>query len=96
MIVDTTFLTVTILSDLLVNGMDMSDFMMIVAGAQIGAVSKSAMPPPEIAKAMIVDTTYLTVTILSDLLVNGMDMSAFMMIVAGAQIVLPSYEFLLA
>ena len=52
MIVDTTFLTVTILSDLLVNGMDMSAFMMIVAGAQIGAVSKSAMPPP-IAAAVI-------------------------------------------
>ena len=38
------------------------------------------------AKAMIVDTTFLTVIILSDLLVNGMDMSALMMIVAGAQI----------
>ena len=40
------FLGINILPSLLVNGSVISIFMTIVAGAHIGAVNKSAIPPP--------------------------------------------------
>ena len=45
------FRGVIILADLLVNGIVISILIMMVAGAQIGEVSKSASPPPIAAAA---------------------------------------------
>ena len=51
MIVAMTFLGVMIFVDLSVNGMVINILMMIVAGAHIGAVKRSAIPPPIAAAA---------------------------------------------